>query len=100
MEGPRRVTAVWSWDGGEWKEAHHHDSPLVSAPAEQALFTGAEWGRFLRGRFSRIWPLHAPDLVLVEQNQRCRFAGEIGQSLPTGQRWVHRILPSGFFCFV
>jgi len=34
VEGPRRVTAVWVWDGGEWKEAHHHDSPLVSAPAE------------------------------------------------------------------
>ncbi len=34
VEGPRRVTAVWIWDGGEWKEAHHHDSPLVSAPAE------------------------------------------------------------------
>ena len=33
-EGPRRVTAVWIWDGGEWKEAHHHDSPLVSASAE------------------------------------------------------------------
>ncbi len=34
VEGPRRVTAVWIWDGSEWKEAHHHDSPLVSAPAE------------------------------------------------------------------
>ncbi len=34
VEGPRRVTAVWIWDGGEWKEAHHHDSPLVSAPAQ------------------------------------------------------------------
>ncbi len=34
VEGPRRVTAVWIWEGGEWKEAHHHDSPLVSAPAE------------------------------------------------------------------
>ncbi len=34
VEGPRRVTEVWVWDGGEWKEAHHHDSPLVSAPAE------------------------------------------------------------------
>ncbi len=34
VEGPRRVTAVWIWDGGEWKEAHHHDSPLVSASAE------------------------------------------------------------------
>ncbi len=34
VEGPRRVTAVWIWDGGEWKEAHHHDSPLVSASAQ------------------------------------------------------------------
>jgi ketosteroid isomerase-like protein len=34
VEGPRRATAVWIWDGGEWKEAHHHDSPLVSASAE------------------------------------------------------------------
>ncbi len=34
VEGPRRVTEVWVWDGGEWKEAHHHDSPLLSAPAE------------------------------------------------------------------
>ncbi len=34
VEGPRRVTAVWIWDGGEWKEAHHHDSPLVSAPTQ------------------------------------------------------------------
>jgi len=34
VEGPCRVIAVWIWDGDEWKEAHHHDSPLVSAPAE------------------------------------------------------------------
>ena len=34
VEGPRRVTADWIWDGGEWKAAHHHDSPLVPAPAE------------------------------------------------------------------
>ncbi len=34
VEGPRRVTAVWIREGGEWKEAHHHDSPLVSAPAQ------------------------------------------------------------------
>ena len=25
-----RVTAVWVKDGGEWKEAHHHESPLRS----------------------------------------------------------------------
>ncbi len=24
-----RVTAVWVKDGGEWKEAHHHESPLL-----------------------------------------------------------------------
>jgi ketosteroid isomerase-like protein len=23
-----RVTAVWVREGGEWKEAHHHESPL------------------------------------------------------------------------
>lgn len=23
-----RVTAVWVWQGGEWREAHHHESPL------------------------------------------------------------------------
>ncbi len=23
-----RVSAVWVKDGGEWKEAHHHESPL------------------------------------------------------------------------
>lgn len=26
-----RVTAVWVKQGGEWKEAHHHESPLRSA---------------------------------------------------------------------
>ncbi len=25
-----RVTAVWVWEGDEWKEAHHHESPLRS----------------------------------------------------------------------
>jgi len=50
--------------------------------------------RFLRGR---TWPLHASDLVLVEQSQGGRFAGEIGQSLPTGLRYLHRMLPSEFF---
>ncbi len=24
-----RVTAVWVKDGNEWKEAHHHESPLL-----------------------------------------------------------------------
>ena len=24
-----RVTAVWVREGGEWKEAHHHESPLA-----------------------------------------------------------------------
>lgn len=26
--GSWRVTAVWVREGGEWKEAHHHESPL------------------------------------------------------------------------
>ena len=26
--GLRRVTAVWVWGGGMWKEAHHHESWL------------------------------------------------------------------------
>ena len=25
-----RVSAVWVWKDGEWKEAHHHESPLKS----------------------------------------------------------------------
>ncbi|MDH3649092.1 MAG: nuclear transport factor 2 family protein [Saprospiraceae bacterium] len=25
-----RVTAVWIWRNGEWREAHHHESPLKS----------------------------------------------------------------------
>ena len=25
-----RVTAVWVWGGGEWKETHHHESRLSS----------------------------------------------------------------------
>jgi len=25
-----RVTAVWVKDGSEWKEAHHHESPLMN----------------------------------------------------------------------
>ncbi len=67
-------------------------------------------------------PLHAPDLVLVKRRahegherrlethaadrlatgreSEMWFAGEIGQSLPIGQRYLHGILPSGFFCFV
>ena len=28
--GTWRVTAVWVWRDGEWKEAHHHESRLVS----------------------------------------------------------------------
>jgi len=28
--GTWRVTAVWVWQDGEWKEAHHHESRLVS----------------------------------------------------------------------
>jgi ketosteroid isomerase-like protein len=28
--GMWRVTAVWVREGGEWKEAHHHESPLMS----------------------------------------------------------------------
>ncbi len=27
--GTWRVTAVWVREGGEWKEAHHHESPLM-----------------------------------------------------------------------
>lgn len=26
--GAWRVSAVWVWEGDEWKEAHHHESPL------------------------------------------------------------------------
>jgi hypothetical protein len=25
-----RVTAVWIWDNGTWKEAHHHESKLIN----------------------------------------------------------------------
>ena len=25
-----RVTAVWVWRSGEWKETHHHESRLTS----------------------------------------------------------------------
>lgn len=32
--GPLRVTEVWVKQGGKWKEAHHHDSPLAPAPAK------------------------------------------------------------------
>ena len=28
--GTWRVTAVWLWRAGEWKEAHHHESPLIA----------------------------------------------------------------------
>lgn len=28
--GTWRVTAIWVWQDGEWKEAHHHESPLRS----------------------------------------------------------------------
>jgi ketosteroid isomerase-like protein len=27
--GTWRVSAVWVWTGDEWKEAHHHESPLM-----------------------------------------------------------------------
>jgi len=27
--GTWRVTAVWVREGDEWKEAHHHESPLM-----------------------------------------------------------------------
>ncbi len=29
VNGTWRVTAVWVWNGDEWKEAHHHESALV-----------------------------------------------------------------------
>ena len=29
INGQWRVSAVWVKEGGEWKEAHHHESPLV-----------------------------------------------------------------------
>jgi ketosteroid isomerase-like protein len=28
-DGTWRVSAVWRWQDGEWKEAHHHESPLM-----------------------------------------------------------------------
>ena len=30
LQGTWRLTEVWVREGGEWKEAHHHDSPLVT----------------------------------------------------------------------
>jgi ketosteroid isomerase-like protein len=30
-KGTWRVTEVWVKQGGEWKEVHHHESPLVAA---------------------------------------------------------------------
>jgi ketosteroid isomerase-like protein len=27
--GTWRVSAVWRWQDGGWKEAHHHESPLI-----------------------------------------------------------------------
>ena len=27
--GTWRISAVWVWQDGAWKEAHHHESPLV-----------------------------------------------------------------------
>lgn len=29
--GTWRVSAVWVWRNGEWKEAHHHESPLIGS---------------------------------------------------------------------
>ena len=29
--GTWRVSAVWVWRDGEWKEAHHHESPLIGS---------------------------------------------------------------------
>lgn len=34
VHGPLQVTEVWVKQGGKWKEAHHHDSPLAPAPAK------------------------------------------------------------------
>lgn len=28
VQKPRRVTEVWVLEDGEWRETHHHDSPL------------------------------------------------------------------------
>lgn len=33
-QGTWRVTEVWVKEGSEWKEAHHHDSPLVPGPPQ------------------------------------------------------------------
>ena len=30
LQGTWRLTEVWVREGGDWKEAHHHDSPLVT----------------------------------------------------------------------
>lgn len=35
-----RVTAVWVREGGEWKEAHHHESPLRSGAHPQLSAQG------------------------------------------------------------
>ena len=29
--GTWRISAVWVWQDGEWKEAHHHESPLIGS---------------------------------------------------------------------
>jgi len=31
VAGAWRVSAVWKWQGGEWREAHHHESPLIGS---------------------------------------------------------------------
>ncbi len=33
-QGTWRVSEVWIKEAGQWKEAHHHDSPLVPAPPQ------------------------------------------------------------------
>ena len=30
ITGLWRVSAVWVWDNGNWKEAHHHESKLIN----------------------------------------------------------------------
>jgi len=46
QQGTWRVTEVWVKERGQWKEAHHHSSPLVPGPRSMRRMRSGHPGKF------------------------------------------------------
>lgn len=72
LEGPWRVTEVWIREDGEWKELHHHDSPLRAGAGEQESaaeaidsIRRAEMVAFSEADVERLLGLFSEDAVVM-----------------------------------